>query len=142
MSRVLNRRLVATGGLLITATLVGCSAPSVVESSSGRTIVVSSQTTDAQEDARADGALEWGDAGCMVIELGDAGETHLLVFPQGTTMEDDEVVLPSGSRIQAGAKVALGGGFHSPESRGRDLSSIPDGCLTEEVFWASGDMAD
>jgi hypothetical protein len=76
----------------------------------------------------------------MVVE---AGETYLIMFPLGTTIDDnDEVTLPNGHVMSAGDEVALGGGFHSSDTAKNNLSAIPDECLTEEVFWASGEVAE
>ncbi|MHA6667474.1 hypothetical protein ACX3O0_01255 [Homoserinimonas sp. A447] len=76
----------------------------------------------------------------MVVEV---GETYLIMFPLGTTIGDnDEVTLPNGHVMSAGDEVALGGGFHSADTTRSNLSAIPDECLTEEVFWASGEVAE
>jgi len=124
---------------VMTVMLAGCSAPlSKLESPSGRTIVVSGAAGDVEEQAVVEGTAAWGGGGCMVAE---AAETYLIVFPRGTTLgEDNAVMLPGGQILRAGDEIALGGGFHSADTVNRDVASIPEGCLTEEIFWASGDV--
>jgi hypothetical protein len=123
--------------------LVACSASSatsVQESPNGRLIAVSGQTSDVREQALAEGTIAWGRGDCMVVE---AEETYLIVFPQGTRIGDnDEVILPDGSVINAGDEVGLGGGFRSASTDSSELSVIPEACLTDEVFWASGEVAE
>lgn len=134
-----QRRTLGTAAVLsVGVFLVACSTPSVQESRNGRLIAVSGQASDAHEQALATGTLAWGRGDCLVVE---AEEIYLIVFPQGTTISDsDEVTLPSGYVISAGDEVGLGGGFHLASRTKSDLSEIPEGCLTREVFWASGEL--
>ncbi|WP_104201129.1 hypothetical protein [Cryobacterium sp. Y29] len=137
------RRTLGIGVVLsVSVGLVACSATSatsVQESPNGRLIAVSGQTSDVQEQALAEGTVAWGRGDCMVVE---AEETYLIVFPQGTTIGgSDEVILPDGYVISAGDEVGLGGGFH-PVFTASELSATLRACLTEEVFWASGEVAE
>jgi hypothetical protein len=141
MRRVLARTLLAACALGMAATLTGCSTSTTIEPSAGHSVVVSVHDSHVQEEALAEGTVLWGDGGCMVIELGHVDEIHLIVLPQGTTIGDnDEVTLPNGHVMSVGDEVALGGGFHSAATTKNDLSAIPEECLTEEVFWASGEV--
>jgi hypothetical protein len=45
-------------------------------------------------------------------------------------------------RAPGAVVVALGGGYHASATTTSDLSGIPEACLTEEVFWASGAMVE
>ncbi|GAB3139424.1 hypothetical protein [Marisediminicola antarctica] len=136
-----QRRTLGTAVVLsVGVSLVACSATSVQESPNGRLIAVSGQASDAQEQALATGTVVWGRGDCMVVE---AEETYLIVFPRGTTIGDSEkVTLPNGSVISAGDEVGLGGGFHLASTAKSELSAIPEACLTEEVFWATGEVAE
>lgn len=124
---------------VMTVMLAGCSAPlSTMESPNGRTIVVSSAAGDVEEQAVVEGTAAWGGGGCLVAE---AAETYLIVLPRGTTLgEDNAVTLPGGQILRAGDEIGLGGGFHSADTENRDVASIPEECLTDEIFWASGDV--
>jgi len=136
------RRALGTAVILSAGVgLVGCSAssaPSILESPNGRLIAVSGQASDVHEQALAEGTFVWGRGGCAVVE---AEETYLIVFPHGTAFGgNDEVILPEGAVLGAGDDVGLGGGFHSAPADSSGLSAIPEACLTEEVFWASGEV--
>lgn len=131
---------VAMAAVGVAAMLTGCSAPSTQESPGGRIIAVSGEATDAQPQALIEGTAEWGHGGCMVIR---AEETYLVMFPHGTTIDDnDEVVFPGGHRVREGDRVELGGGFHALDTSESDLSAIPEACLTEEIFSASGEVSE
>src|SRR5690554_4824828 len=112
MRRAIARTLLAVWALGAAVALTGCSASTTIQTAAGRSIIVSGQGNHAQEDALADGTVSWGDGGCMVIDIGEEGEAYLIVFPHGTTIDDAEVELPQGFRMQAGDDVSLGGGFH------------------------------
>lgn len=78
-----------------------------------------------------------------MIEISAGSVPHLVVFPHGTTLnKNEEVILPDGIRFRDGDEVGLGGGFHPAEWNGGDSGRIPQDCLTEEIFWASGEVAD
>jgi hypothetical protein len=141
MLTVRGRTLLALMAVAGTSLLASCSAPApTVESSSGRLIAVA-QPTDAGEDALARGTLEWGKGGCMVMNNG--GAVHLIVFPHGTELDDNgEVVLPDGYRLKAGDDTELGGGIHPADMERAELAQLPEKCLTEQVWWASGDHPD
>ena len=130
-------RRVALGVLAVGFLLTACSAsPAIVSSPDGRVIAVAGEATDASEEALAEGTAVWA-GGCMALTTN--GATYLVVFPYGTKIHgNEEVELPNGQMIAAGDVVALGGGFRSP-ARSSDLGAIPEGCVTEEIFWASGD---
>lgn len=132
-------------GMLAAATLlVGCSSPAPVPltSDSGKTIAVSGQHSSAAEQALFTGTAVWGDGGCMYAEADD-GATFLIVFPHGTTLEESDTVrLPDGHVIAAGYEIKLGGGFHAGSADDEDLGQVPAACITEEVFWASGETAE
>ncbi|TBN57369.1 hypothetical protein EYE40_08140 [Glaciihabitans arcticus] len=131
-------RLVSLGGVLLAAAmLAGCSSPSAITSSSGRIIAVAPEPSDAAEDALAQGAVGWSEGGCLTLE---GGSPNLIVFPHGTTLDGDTVVLPDGTEIQAGDDVSLGGGFHGAISAADQLPDVPRACITPEVFWASGEV--
>lgn len=126
-----------------TVTLASCSAPSppVLESSSGGFVAVSMYDSDAVNQALYQGVVSWGPDGCMMAGVGD--EARLIVFPKGTTLDqNDEVVLPDGFRIEPGDEVGLGGGFLPPNPDSKTLISIPEECLTDEIFYASGEVAE
>lgn len=91
------------------------------------------------EQALAEGRLAFGESGCLVIDL--EGGPYLVVFPHGATLTPDAVVLRNGRRLGIGEDVGLGGGFHTLEP-GDDYGQVPSDCLTDEVFWASGEVAD
>lgn len=136
MRRTRPHRLGAVGAVLVTLALSTCSATTAQETSAGQRVIVAGQVSFASEEARAEGVLTWGESGCMVIERGGS---YLVVLPQGTFVDGDAVTLPSGEVLVVGEQVSLGGGFHSPDSANRDHSGIPADCLTDEVFWASGE---
>jgi hypothetical protein len=140
MSKIRKRGAVTVTALCLLGTLVACSTHSVQASSVGdRIIAVAGQASDAKDAALAEGTVVWGADGCMVIEADMAA--FLVVFPHGTTIaEDRKVTFPSGYGISAGDQVALGGGFHPADTT--DLKNIPEGCLTDEVFWASGEVSE
>ncbi len=91
------------------------------------------------EQALAEGRLAFGKPGCLLIE--SAARGYLVVFPHGATLTQDAVVLRNGHRLGIGEEVGLGGGFHTVDP-GDDYGEVPRECLTEEVFWASGEVAD
>lgn len=126
--------------MALTVVLAGCSAATTQESPAGNIVVVAGEATDAHPQALAKGTAEWGDGGCMVIR----GEgTYLVMFPHGTTLnENDEVTLPDGYRMNAGDDVALGGGYYEADTIRSDVSTIPDACLTDEIFFASGEVSE
>lgn len=132
------------GMLAAVTVLVGCSSPAPVPVSSGtgKTIAVSGQPSSAAEQALFTGTAVWGDGGCMYAESDD-GATFLIVFPHGTTLDEgDTVRLPDGYVIAAGHEIKLGGGFHAGSTDDEDLAKVPAACITEEVFWASGETAE
>ncbi|TBN57372.1 hypothetical protein EYE40_08155 [Glaciihabitans arcticus] len=135
----MTRVPMVVGALVVLALLAGCSGPTAVTSSTDRTIAIAAQHEDAAEQALAQGTVRWGDAGCMV--LGDV-EPNLVVFPHGTTLDGETVVLPDGTKIESGDNVALGGGMHSSKDGAGQLPDIPAECLTEEIFWASGELGE
>jgi hypothetical protein len=131
-----KRRRLALAALAATSLLAGCSAqPTPGESPPDRVLAIA-EATDMAMDALGYGRIAWGDGGCMVMRQG--GETHLVVFPHGTRLDNEEVVLPDGFRIRSGDDVALGGGWLPADSRERELEALPEECLTESVWWASG----
>lgn len=139
MLTVRGRTLLALAAAAACAPLfVACSAPPpTTESSSGRIIAVA-QPTDKGEDALARGTLEWGEGGCLVMNNG--GAVHLIVFPHGTRLDgNDEVVLPDGYRLTVGGDTELGGGIHPADRERAELAKLPDECITDQVWWASGD---
>jgi len=125
------------GASLAVVLLAGCSGPSAVTSSSGRVIAVAPQPSDAAEQALAEGTVGWSEAGCLTLE---GGSPNLIVFPHGTTLDGETVVLPDGTTIAAGDDVALGGGFHDVISGADQLPDVPRECFTPELFWASGEV--
>ncbi|WEO78284.1 hypothetical protein BJQ94_04385 [Cryobacterium sp. SO2] len=97
--------------------------------------------SDFREEALFQGTVGWGDAGCMMNIEGP--EPELIVFPKGTTINDnDEVQLPNGFRFRAGDEVGLGGGVHSADPASETLSALPEGCVTDDIFYASGEVAE
>ncbi|MGY4859816.1 hypothetical protein [Cryobacterium sp. AP23] len=97
--------------------------------------------SDYVNQALYQGVISWGPDGCMMAGAGD--EARLIVFPKGTTLnQNDEVILPDGFHIQAGDEVGLGGGFLPPNPDSKTLISIPEECLTDEIFYASGEVAE
>ena len=130
-------------GMMAAATLLaGCASPAPVTltSGTGKTIAVSGQQSTTAEEALFTGTAVWGDGGCMYAEADD-GATYLLVFPHGTTLEEgDTVRLPDGFVIGAGHAISLGGGFHAGSDEGN--SGIPASCITDEIFWASGELGE
>jgi hypothetical protein len=126
-----------------TALLVSCSTATspFLESSDGHVVVVSQDggSGGGGQQALFQGSLAWGDAGCMTTTSG----AHLIVFPKGTTIdENDEVVLPNGFHIRAGDEVELGGGSSSPDDAKSQALEVPEACLTDEIFYASGEVAE
>ncbi|MBX0300764.1 hypothetical protein K2F54_12350 [Cryobacterium sp. 1639] len=124
-----------------TAILSSCSTATspFLESSDGHIVVVSEDGgSGGGQQALFEGSLAWGDAGCMTTTLG----AHLIVFPKGTTIDDnDEIVLPNGFHIRAGDEVGLGGGSSSPDDAKSKALEVPEECLTDEIFYASGEVA-
>lgn len=125
-----------------TAILSSCSTATspFLESSDGHVVVVSEDggSGGGGQQALFEGSLAWGDAGCMTTTLG----AHLIVFPKGTTIDDnDEIVLPNGFHIRAGDEVGLGGGSSSPDDAKSKALEVPEECLTDEIFYASGEVA-
>jgi hypothetical protein len=135
-------------GLIVTALLApllvlsACSAepPPFLESSDGRIVAVSTDDSGVVEQALFEGVVRWGAAGCMVA--GDGAEASLIVFPQGTEIADDVVVLPNGYFLRAGEPLAMGGAFHSPDPEDDSLAAIPEECWTDEIFYASGEVSE
>jgi hypothetical protein len=113
---------------------------SVETDDSGRMIAVSGNPNPGgAEQALAEGPLTFADSGCLVIEMD--GEQYLVVFPYGARLTNEAVLLEDGHRLGIGDAVGLGGGFHTVEE-GDDYGQVPVGCVTDEVFWASGELAD
>jgi hypothetical protein len=138
----LGRAGVILVAMTTTVALASCSAPSppFLESSSGF-VAVSMYDSDAVNQALYQGVVSWGPDGCLMAGVGD--EARLIVFPQGTTLDqNDEIVLPDGFRIQPGDEVGLGGGFLPPNPDSKTLTSLPAECLTDEIFYASGEVAE
>ena len=133
MTRLASVAAAALVGVL----LVGCAGPSAVTSSTGRIIAVATQKSDAAEQSLAEGIVGWSDGGCLTLE---GGSPNLIVFPHGTTLDGDTVVLPDGTAIEAGDDVALGGGFHGAVDGVDRLPDVPRECFTPEIFWASGEV--
>ena len=119
--------------------LAGCSGPgpTSLESDNGRIIALASESTDAAEQALLEGTAGWSVPGCMVVQN---GLSYLVVFPKGTTLSDELVVLPDGTRIKAGDVVGLGGGFHDVKDPAAEFPDVPEACFTDEVFFASGEV--
>jgi len=131
-------RLPSIGGAIVAVTLLaGCAGATAITSSEGHTIAVAPQPSDAAEQALAEGTVGWSDAGCLTLE---GGSPNLIVFPHGTTLDGETVVLPDGTTIAAGDDVALGGGFHDVISGADQLPDVPRECFTPELFWASGEV--
>jgi hypothetical protein len=142
-----TRILRLTGRILVamaaSVALASCSAPSppVLESSSGGFVAVSLYDNNGVNQALYQGVVSWGPDGCVMAGVGD--EARLIVFPKGTKLDqNDEVVLPDGFRIVPGDEVGLGGGFLPPNPDSKTLTSLPEECLTDEIFYASGEVAD
>lgn len=141
MLTVRGRTLLALATVAGTTLLTACSAEAPTTESSNDRIIAVAQPTDKGEDALARGTLEWGEGGCLVLDNG--GATHLVVFPHGTRLDDnDEVILPDGYRLRAGDDTELGGGIHPTDKERPELAELPEKCLTEQVWWASGDHPD
>jgi hypothetical protein len=138
LSRLACVALAAAGA----AVLASCSTATspFLKSSDGHVVVVSESggSGGGGQQALLEGSLAWGEAGCMVIAEGQ----HLIVFPRGTTIdENDEIVLPNGFRFRAGDEVALGGGSSSSDAKS-DALEVPEECLSDEIFYASGEVAE
>ena len=124
-------------GMLAAATLLAAcsSTPSVQKSDEGRTIAVAGQPTTAAEQALLTGTATWSENDCLAVETENG--TYLVVFPFGTSLDDDDTVrMPDGFEIGAGDEVALGGGFRTTDG---EVPGIPESCVTDEIFWASGE---
>jgi hypothetical protein len=142
VSRILNRLGVVFVVVAATVAVASCAAPDppFLESSSG-VVAVSVYDSDAANEALFQGVIGWGAEGCMMAGAGD--EARLIVFPKGTTLDqNDEVILPDGFRIVPGDEVGLGGGFLPPNPQSETLTALPEDCLTDEIFYASGEVAD
>jgi len=138
LSRLACVALTAVGAGVL-ASCATATSP-LLESSDGHVVVVSESgsSSGGGQQALFEGSLAWGDAGCMTTTVG----AHLIVFPKGTTIsENDEILLPNGFRIRAGDEVALGGGSSSPDAKS-DALEVPEECLTDEIFYASGEVAE
>jgi hypothetical protein len=142
VSTPLTRAGLAVTALAATVTLASCAtgAPPFLEASTGDIVAVSTYESTVWEQALYQGTPAWGAAGCMTT--GEGPDAHLMVFPKDTRLDDDVIVLPDGFRIRAGDEVGLGGGFHTPDPENETLAAIPAECLTEEIFWASGEVAE
>jgi hypothetical protein len=122
--------------------LTACSAepPLFLESSDGGIVAVSAADSDVIEQALFEGVVTWSAAGCMVA--GDGAEASLIVFPRGTEIAENVVVLPNGYFLRAGDTLAMGGAFHPPDSEDDTLAAIPAECWTDKIFYASGEVSE
>lgn len=142
MGRILRSTGVTLVALAATVALGSCSAPNppFLQTSSG-VVAVSVYDSDIAEEALFHGVLSWGPDGCLMAGVGD--EATLIVFPKGTTLDqNDEIVLPDGVHIRPGDEVGLGGGSRPPNPDSKTLGAIPAECLTDEIFYASGEVAE
>lgn len=132
----------AAAAVLCLAT-ASCSQRAVgVETSGELRIAVATVAYDAYEQALFQGSLTWNEHGCLVTHAADESASHLVVFPKGTSLNDEEIELPNGYRFTAGEELGLGGGFHSRQDAKSDLAQVPEECLTEAIFWASGEVVE
>lgn len=137
-----RRTRLITTAVVASVLLTSCSAQDgPLKSTDGQFIAVSDVSSDAWNQAAFTGQVVWGDAGCMVAGAGS--DPYLIVFPKGTRLSNtDEVVLPDGFRIAAGDHVGLGGGFLAADPDSSILAALPAECLTDEIFYASGEVAE
>jgi hypothetical protein len=133
-----ERTFLAVAVAAAASLLTACSTPTAETKTSSNRIIAVANADQTGEDALARGTLEWGKGGCLVMNNG--GATHLVVFPHGTRLDDnDEVVLPDGFRLRAGDDAELGGGIRPADRERAELAELPEKCVTKQVWWASGD---
>ena len=123
-----RRRLLAAGLACAAATLlVGCAAGSASEVTVLRAdglVALVDPSGDDGMDAQVVGVIALTGGGCLAIDDGSGAGAVPLIWPPGTTLDGDEVVLASGERLVVGDEVSGAGG----EIPAADAGDLPGEC--------------
>ncbi len=129
------RSLRTLGVAAATLLLLTACGPGVQENDEGRMIAIAGNTElIVQQYQELEGTLDWGPGGCAIATTDD-GEQFLLVFPDNSSLDGDEIVMPRGERLSIGQRLTLGGVYDELEPERGDFGGIPQSCLTEQGFW-------